>query len=123
METIETTRRDQLLRQGQGQKIIQVLAQNGVKRAELQRALRQHVENLRQAIDEDTTIFPEQKKQLQAQINKFDKSVNAKVLGIERAVRELLQIVRIFSNCLTASNFSIGICLDLNQRGSKYQTT
>ncbi|PYH99006.1 hypothetical protein BO71DRAFT_3305 [Aspergillus ellipticus CBS 707.79] len=92
METIETTRRDQLLRQGRGQKIIQILAQNGVKRAELQRALRQHVEGLRQAIDEDTTIFPDQKKQLQAQVDKFDKSVNAKVLGIERAVRELLQI-------------------------------
>ncbi|PYH42265.1 ankyrin repeat domain-containing protein [Aspergillus saccharolyticus JOP 1030-1] len=112
------SRRDQLLRQGRGQKIIQILAQNGVKRAELQRALRQHVEGLRQAIDEDTTIFPEQKGRLQAQVNEFDKSVNAKVFEIERAVRELLQIVRIFSICLTASNFSKGICLDLNQRGS-----
>ncbi|KAE8376541.1 ankyrin repeat-containing domain protein [Aspergillus bertholletiae] len=92
IQDIEGIRSHQLKLRGRSRRLIDDLARNSLKRAELRRCLQQQVSGLQKAVDDSTTIKIDEKKQLANRIENMKKSVASQLDDMERAIRELLQI-------------------------------
>lgn len=99
--------------------LIDELANNALRRAEVRTCLRSHINRLIQGIREHASLDEKMKKKLTDVICEIERSATGRLDGMEQAVRELLQIVSLRAQiCSFLPNItpkSTGACLGLKK--------
>jgi hypothetical protein len=113
-------RLDQLLKKGKSSELIHRLAEDALEWAKFRSILQDQVNTAREfgvkysgRYEKDNGL-----KDLQKTINNFEKNVNDRISKIDQTVRDLLQIVSIFT-VLSNNSFKLiffaGVCLGIHQ--------
>ncbi|PLN79386.1 ankyrin repeat-containing domain protein [Aspergillus taichungensis] len=89
---VEKLRGDQVNARGGNPGLIDHLAQASKSRAQLSKCLQSHINGINDVITGNTSFDLEQKSQLAADMETFEKRLTAKLSHSEQSIRELLQI-------------------------------